>query len=69
MATRPMSPPGCDPTLSGLRPYARVRGDEHAEIQDALRRNHGNKTRAALSLGLTPRQLRYRIAKLGIESP
>ena len=69
MATRPVSPPGWDPTLSGLRPYARVRGDEHAEIQDALRRNHGNKTRAALSLGLTPRQLRYRIAKLGIESP
>ena len=55
--------------MSGLRPYARVRGDEHAEIKDALRRNHGNKTRAALSLGLTPRQLRYRIAKLGIESP
>ncbi|MGB5735238.1 MAG: helix-turn-helix domain-containing protein, partial [Thiohalocapsa sp.] len=62
-------PPGWDPTLSGLRPYARVRGDEHAEIEAALRRNHGNKTRAALSLGLTPRQLRYRIVKLGIESP
>ncbi|MGD9299884.1 MAG: sigma 54-interacting transcriptional regulator [Thiohalocapsa sp.] len=57
-----------DSTEPGLRPYARVRHDEREEIEQALRRHHGNKTRAALSLGLTPRQLRYRIVKLGIET-
>jgi Nif-specific regulatory protein len=41
-----------------MRPYARVRHDERADIAQALRRHSGNKTRAALSLGLTPRQLR-----------
>jgi Nif-specific regulatory protein len=55
-----------DAAAPGLRPYARVRHDERAEIEQALRHHHGNKTRAALSLGLTPRQLRYRIVKLGI---
>jgi Nif-specific regulatory protein len=52
----------------GVRPYARVRQDERSMIEQALRHHHGNKTRAALSLGLTPRQLRYRIVKLGIAS-
>jgi len=55
-----------DSSEPGLRPYARVRYDERADIERALQRHHGNKTRAALSLGLTPRQLRYRILKLGI---
>ena len=55
-----------DSSEPGLRPYARVRHDERAHIEQALQRHHGNKTRAALSLGLTPRQLRYRILKLGI---
>jgi Nif-specific regulatory protein len=50
----------------GIRPYAKVRDDEVEQIQDALRLNHGNKTRAAISLGLTPRQLRYRMQKLNI---
>jgi Nif-specific regulatory protein len=45
-----------------------VREDEHAQIAQALARCQGNKTRAALTLGLTPRQLRYRIQKLGIGS-
>lgn len=51
----------------GIRPYARVREDEVGQIHDALRLNHGNKTRAAISLGLTPRQLRYRMQKLHIQ--
>ncbi|MDX5152095.1 MAG: helix-turn-helix domain-containing protein, partial [Acidiferrobacterales bacterium] len=51
----------------GIRPYARVRNDEVEEIMTALQVNHGNKTRAAISLGLTPRQLRYRMQKLSIE--
>ena len=49
------------------RPYAWVREDERSEILAALARCRGNKTRAALSLELTPRQLRYRMAKLSIE--
>ena len=58
-------PQGFDP---GLRPYARVREGEQTRIEQALVRCQGNKTRAALTLGLTPRQLRYRIQKLGIAS-
>lgn len=62
--------PGRVPSAAGvthdIRPYARVREDEVEQIRDALRLNHGNKTRAAISLGLTPRQLRYRLKKLNI---
>jgi len=50
----------------GMRPYARVRDDEVGTILKALKLNHGNKTRAAISLGMTPRQLRYRLKKLEI---
>jgi len=52
----------------GIRPYARVRDDEVQQILDALKLNYGNKTRATISLGLTPRQLRYRMKKLEIET-
>lgn len=51
---------------SGMRPYAWVREDESDQIVQALHRAGGNKTRAAINLGLTPRQLRYRMVKLGI---
>jgi Nif-specific regulatory protein len=77
--SRPDAPQHADPAAGGLgnanpfdvaepglRPYARVRHDEREQIERALHHHHGNKTRAALSLGLTPRQLRYRIVKLGI---
>ena len=53
-------------TQYGMRPYARVRDDEVSTIVNALKLNHGNKTRAAISLGLTPRQFRYRLKKLEI---
>jgi Nif-specific regulatory protein len=49
-----------------MRPYAKVRQDEVGQIVQALRLHQGNKTRAAISLGLTPRQLRYRMVKLDI---
>jgi Nif-specific regulatory protein len=52
----------------GLRPYVKVRGDEGEMITDALARHQGNKTRAAMSLGMTPRQLRYRIQKLDLKT-
>jgi len=51
---------------ASVRPYAWVREDEAEAITTALQRCGGNKTRAALSLGLTPRQLRYRLEKLGL---
>lgn len=52
---------------SSIRPYAWVRDDESEQIISALRQAGGNKTRAAINMGLTPRQLRYRMVKLGIE--
>jgi Nif-specific regulatory protein len=62
-SSAPISTPGVP---DGMRPYARVREDERERILDALQRNQGNKTRAAIGLGMTPRQLRYRIQKLGL---
>ncbi|MBI1425011.1 MAG: GAF domain-containing protein [Gammaproteobacteria bacterium] len=53
---------------SSIRPYAWVRDDESEQIIQALRQARGNKTRAAINLGLTPRQLRYRMVKLGIDA-
>ena len=43
----------------------RYREDELDALLDALRQTHGNKTRAAALLGMTARQFRYRLAKLG----
>ncbi len=63
----PIGPTGLLHGQQGIRPYARVRDDEVEQIIDALKLNYGNKTRAAISLGLTPRQLRYRMKKLNIE--
>ncbi len=51
-----------------MRPYSKVQEDEVDQIVEALRLHRGNKTRAAISLGLTPRQLRYRMVKLNIAS-
>ena len=61
MEPTPSSPPGA------LRPYAWVNEDEREMIGEALKASGGNKTRAAISLGLTPRQLRYRMSKLDIQ--
>jgi Nif-specific regulatory protein len=49
------------------RAYNRVSVDEIDVITEALKRTSGNKTRAATVLGMTPRQLRYRLEKLGIQ--
>ncbi len=55
-----------DSTIDGLRPYIKVNENDKDSIINAMRKHHGNKTRAALSLGMTPRQLHYRIKKLEI---
>jgi transcriptional regulator with GAF, ATPase, and Fis domain len=46
------------------RPYQRVNENELGEIQLTVEKCGGNKTMAAKILGLTPRQLRYRLSKL-----
>jgi len=50
------------------RSYNWVREDEQEALMDALQRAQGNKTQAAAYLGMTARQFRYRLAKLGIQS-
>ncbi|MBI1195518.1 MAG: AAA domain-containing protein [Gammaproteobacteria bacterium] len=50
------------------RPYRRVRHDDRDAIIDAMRKAQGNKTQAAKRLGLSTRQLHYRLNKLKIES-
>ena len=49
------------------RPYQRVQADELSDINAAIEKCSGNKTMAAKVLGLTPRQLRYRLSKLSGE--
>ncbi len=51
---------------SEKRAYWRVSEDESARLQQALEMAHGNKTRAALLLNMTPRQFSYRLKKLGL---
>ena len=48
------------------RPYNRVKQEDHQVVSDALQRSRGNKTQAARMLGMSPRQLHYRLLKLGI---
>ncbi|MDR9498201.1 MAG: sigma 54-interacting transcriptional regulator [Hydrogenovibrio sp.] len=48
------------------RPYWRVSDAETDQLKQALALSHGNKTRAALRLNMTPRQFNYRLKKLGI---
>jgi Nif-specific regulatory protein len=48
------------------RDYRWVREDEGEALLAALRETGGNKTRAAARLGMTGRQFRYRLDKLGL---
>lgn len=48
------------------RPYGWVSANERMAIEDALQVSFGNKTQAARALGMSLRQLRYRIQKLKI---
>lgn len=50
----------------GVRGYHAVSQDESASIVQALSLCHGNKSRAAQQLGMTLRQLNYRILRLNI---
>ncbi len=59
---------GDQPDGGDSRPYWRVDSHDVATLKDAIAQCHGNKTCAARRLGLTPRQLRYRLAKLDVHA-
>jgi Nif-specific regulatory protein len=48
-----------------VREYRELHSHSAHELQQALARHGGNQSRAAQSLGLTPRQFGYRLRKLG----
>jgi Nif-specific regulatory protein len=48
-----------------VREYRELRSHTPQELQQALARHGGNRSRAAQSLGLTARQFSYRLGKLG----
>ena len=50
----------------GVRAYASAQSHSREVLQQALDQHHGNQTRAAQSLGLTLRQLVYRLRKTGL---
>ena len=64
----PMEAPAPGPAPA-VRPYRAVSGGEREQIEQALTASRGNKSRAAQELGLTLRQLNYRIKILGIGRP
>ena len=65
-AIRPGAAPGGATVEPFPRPYRKVHSDERERIIAALRRAQGNKTHAARQLGMSPRQLHYRLIKLKI---
>ncbi|NBD21431.1 GAF domain-containing protein [Aquabacterium fontiphilum] len=52
---------------SVVRPYEHVRADERDTLRQALQAHAGNKSRTAQALGLTLRQLNYRLQLLGLD--
>jgi len=52
------------PTAGAVRPYLPAQSHDRQQIEQALAQTHGNKSRAAQLLGLTLRQLNYRIKRL-----
>lgn len=63
--TPPVAPPEpASPAASAVRPYLPAQSHDRAQIEQALARTHGNKSRAAQLLGLTLRQLNYRMKRL-----
>jgi Nif-specific regulatory protein len=61
---QPSTPVATATPTSAVREWRPVSGSEGDNIRAALAGAHGNKSRAAQTLGLTLRQLNYRINKL-----
>ncbi|MDO9466556.1 MAG: sigma 54-interacting transcriptional regulator [Thiobacillus sp.] len=56
--------PPAIPTTGTVRPYLTTQSHDRPQIEQALAQTHGNKSRAAQLLGLTLRQLNYRMKRL-----
>ena len=56
--------PPAIPTTGTVRPYLTAQSHDRPQIELALAQTHGNKSRAAQLLGLTLRQLNYRMKRL-----
>lgn len=54
------------PAAGGVRDYWRANSHPAHALTEALARHGGNQSRAAQSLGMTPRQFAYRVKKLGL---
>ncbi|HBU30305.1 MAG TPA: sigma-54-dependent Fis family transcriptional regulator, partial [Thiobacillus sp.] len=52
------------PAAGTVRPYLPAQSHDQTQIEQALAQTHGNKSRAAQLLGLTLRQLNYRMKRL-----
>ena len=68
------APPGTVPQAQNaaaplVREYRALHSHSAQELQQALARHGGNQSRAAQSLGLTPRQFGYRLRRLGAAQP
>ena len=53
----------------GIREYSHTYESNPAELLEALKSHHWNQSRASQALGMTTRQLSYRLKKLGIDIP
>ena len=63
----PTADPSATPSLAAQPLEAQLDEIERQAILDALDRTHWNRTAAAKLLGMTPRSLRYRLSKLGLD--
>jgi len=62
-----LAPPPDATAAESFKPHKKVCAGERARIIEVLRESDGNKTQAARRLGLSTRQLYYRLSKLKIE--
>jgi Nif-specific regulatory protein len=63
-AGAPDVPAHYTPPPAAVRPYLPAQSHDRQQIEQALAQTYGNKSRAAQMLGLTLRQLNYRIKRL-----
>ena len=54
-------------TAPTVRDYRSFQSHSAQDLRKALEQAGGNQTRAALAMGLTPRQFAYRWRRLGLE--
>ena len=62
------APPEYGDSAGTVRNYWPANSHPEQALTDALARHKGNQSRAAQSLGMTPRQFGYRLRKLGLQA-